>query len=79
MILVTGEFFGILLVPTIFRVCIDFNSDFLRCATVAFTPERTIADTARDAVRHLNHPRSYCAPRQDGYAAVRTGALGSIS
>lgn len=79
MILVTCEFFGKFLVPTVFSVSIDLDRDFLRRATVSLTPKRTIADTARDAVRHSNHPRSYCAPLHYGYADLMTEAVGWIS
>ena len=75
----TREFFSIFLVPAIFRMGIDFDRDFLCCATVAFTLERAIANAARDAVRHPNHLRFYCAPHWIGYAPDETEALGSIS
>lgn len=58
MILVQVELFGEFLVPTMVRVRIDFDRDFLSGTTVALAPERTVADAAEDALRHHNHPLS---------------------
>lgn len=78
MILMLSEFLGEFLIPMVARVRIDFDRDLLSGASIALTPVRTIANAAEDAIRHRNHPLSYCAPRRYGYADGESESLGRL-